>query len=828
MAGGVYFGSVPRFPRGPAPGGPGKSPLPSAVPSPSYSPEPSESQTLWRVVNDPDTGMGGKRRGKNNAASQAQVGGPGTIIPIHYGLRRVGARIGAITTYGGALVLLCVWGEGEIDAVEQVYINDEAISGFVEVAHYLGTESQAVDPTLAAAFAAAGLVYADTLPGIAYTVVRVPPKKNTGFPEVSARIRGRKVSATDGGTPAYSTVPAYIIADLITSDTYGLGALVDWDDVAALATRNNATVGSPAEARNVLSVSIDQRATAEQWLVTLADYAGCIPVKEGDTYRLILDAPSSSVATIEKADVVEGSLRWESRAPAEAPTVIEVGYTDTSSTPWRDDSVFIYAPGAETGALDRRVSRVSKPGIQRYSEAYRYGVQMLNGFQTADLTVGFIAFDEAIKFLPGDVITLNAPPFSSKDFRVETITPTSSQLWTITAHEYDAAKWSDTVVAGPTTLDTGLPSPFSVTAPTGLTLAEDVYQIQTGRFGSRLRVSWTGPTRTSYIFLIGFSLSISDGTNVSTFELPYDATEFVTPALPENQLYTVTLRARSEFAESEATIDTITNNGKLALPSDIASITAYSVNGETRATWEPATDLDLTSYEIRYSDQSGTWEAATLLAFVAAPETRLVTTMVPTGDRRVWVKAHDSVRTDSYPNGQESATAAYVDLTVVASNTSVSIDYELTEGTLTNMVAYPPGGWITAVAADQWDSLFPSAMSTYTNALATYHASATSSIVSADVDGDASELCTITVEPTYTDLSGTGQIYIEHKVLIGDAWTRVNASAAVVTARYFRAGVEWTTTETGIVSDLGVLRKTIDSTDNFVQHTVFNDPSAWV
>ena len=807
MAGGVYFGSVPRFPRGPAPGGPGKSPLPSAVPSPSYSPEPSESQTLWRVVNDPDTGMGGKRRGKNNAASQAQVGGPGTIIPIHYGLRRVGARIGAITTYGGALVLLCVWGEGEIDAVEQVYINDEAISGFVEVAHYLGTESQAVDPTLAAAFAAAGLVYADTLPGIAYTVVRVPPKKNTGFPEVSARIRGRKVAATDGGTPAYSTVPAYIIADFITSDTYGLGALVDWDDVAALATRNNATVGSPAEARNVLSVSIDQRATAEQWLVTLADYAGCIPVKEGDTYRLILDAPSSSVATIEKADVVEGSLRWESRAPAEAPTVIEVGHTDTSSTPWRDDSVFIYAPGAETGVIDRRVSKVSKPGIQRYSEAYRYGVQMLNGFQTADLTVKFTAFDEAIKFLPGDVITLNAPPFSSKDFRVETITPTSSQLWTITAHEYDAAKWSDTVVAGPTTLDTGLPSPFSVTAPTGLTLAEDVYQIQTGRFGSRLRVSWTGPTRTSYIFLIGFSLSISDGTNVSTFELPYDATEFVTPALPENTFYTVSLKARSEFAESDAAIATITNSGKLAVPSDVASITAYGINGETRASWAAASDLDLTSYEIRYSGQSGTWEAATTIGFVAAPETRFVTTLIPAGARRVWIKAHDSVRTESYPNGQESASAAYFDYTLPENSAYTVEEFDLSAGVLTNMVQLDGGAWVTSVGSDSWDALFTGAMDGYTNAVDTYHASATSSLVSANVDAGVSETCTVTVDPDYTDLSGTGQVYIEHKVNSGDAWTRVNASSATVTSRYFRVGIEWTTTETGIVLELGVLRK---------------------
>ena len=55
----------------------GRDPLPSAVPAPSISPEPSESQTLWRVVNDVQTFSGKKGKGKNNAAQQKQVGGVG-------------------------------------------------------------------------------------------------------------------------------------------------------------------------------------------------------------------------------------------------------------------------------------------------------------------------------------------------------------------------------------------------------------------------------------------------------------------------------------------------------------------------------------------------------------------------------------------------------------------------------------------------------------------------------------------------------------------------------------------------------------------------------
>ena len=770
-----------------------------------------------------------RRRGKGNQASQAQVGGPGTIIPIHYGLRRIGARIGAVTTYDGALVLLCVWGEGEIDAVEQLFVNDENAPFGVTATHYVGTAGQGADPTMVAAYAAQGVTYSDTLPNIAYSVVKVYPKKNAGFPQVSARIRGRKVRATEAGTPAYSRVPAYILADFITNDRYGLGAQVNWDDVAALATRNNQSIGSPAEARNELSVSVDQLASSEQWLLTLADYAGAIVAKDGETYRIFPDAPASSVATIEAADIVEGSLRWEQRAPSDAPTVIEVTYTDTTATPWKDASVFIYAPGADTGAVERRLTRVSRPGIQRHSEAYRYGVQLLNGFQTSDLMLRLDLFDEALRFMPGDVVTVDATPFTSKLFRVLGVGARGRQLWGVTLAEYDAAKWSDAVVAGPSTPDTSLPSPLAVPAVSGFAVEEDVFQTQTGRFASRLVFEWTGPSRATYLYLEGFTLTVTDenGT-VRAYELPFDATEFTTEALPENLTYTCAIRARSELAVGAESTLLITNGGKLARPSDVPSISGYSVNGETRLEWTPATDLDLTGHEIRWGATGGSWETAALLERVAAPAATFSTMAVPEGTWRFWIKGLDSVRTDAYPNGQESVNATYVDIDVVGSNTSSSVDYTPAGVTLTNMIVYPPGGWITGFN-ETWASLFPNAMSTYGNPVASYHGAGTSSLVSDAVDTGVSQLAQVTVTLDYTNLVGTAQVYIEHKVNVGDSWTRVNGAVANVTARYFRVGIDCSSANHAfIVHELGVIRVTVDATQDFVRDTILNDAVAWM
>jgi hypothetical protein len=781
---------------------------------------------IWIDVNK---GNAARRRGRGNAEVQAQVGGPGTIIPVHYGLARIGARIGAVAVHDGALVLLCVWGEGEIDAVEQLLVNDEAAPGGVTVTHYLGTAGQAADPTLVAALAAQSIVYTDALPNLAYSVVVVPPKKNAGFPQVSARIRGRKVRATEAGTPAYSRVPAYILADFITNTRYGLGAQVNWADVATLATRNTAMIGSPAEARHELSVSIDQLATAEQWLATLADYAGAIVAKDGETYRLFPDAPGSSVATLTEGDIVEGGLRWEQRAPRDAPTVVEVVYTDTAAKPWADAQAYAYAPGADTGATERRFTRVNRPGIQRYSEAYRYAVQLLNGFQTSDITLRLDLFDEALKFLPGDVVTVDATPFTSKLFRVVGLAARGRRLWSATLAEYDAAKWSDVVVSGPSTPDTGLPSPLNVPAVTGFAVTEDVYQIQTGRFASRLVFAWTGPTRASYIYLEGFTLAVTDenGT-VRAYELPFDAVEFATEALPENLNYTCELRARSEFAVGSASVLLITNGGKLARPSNVPSIAGYSVNGETRLTWVSAVDLDLTAHEIRWGATGGSWETAALLERVATPALGYSTLMVPEGLWRFWIKGLDSVRTDAYPYGQESVTAAYVDIDVVPSNTSSSTDYTPAGVTLSNMLVFPPGGWITGFN-EIWSSLFPNAMSTYGNPVATYHGAGTSSLVSDSVDVGVSQLCQVTTTLAYSNLSGTAQPYIEHKVLVGDAWTRVNGQVATVTARYFRVGIETTAANAAmIVSALGVVRVSVDATQSFVQDTTLNDAMTWL
>lgn len=815
------------------PNAPGSQGAPGPLPVSSVVwPDTNESTSLMRwttyqVGADAETL---KRAKRSKEAQQATIAGEGTVVPIVYGQALLGARIAAVVAYQGRLVLLAVWCQGEIDAIETLYVNGAVAGGGINATHYTGTASQTADPTLVAAFAAIGITYADTLAGIAYSVVRVSAKSTTGFPRLMVKVRGLKVRATQLGARSYSENPALALADFIESSEYGMGRLVAWDSVADVADACDALVGSPSEKKRTVGISLDTPQACEDWLNVLRDYAGCWAIPEGASYRLVPDAPGSSVMSFTTANMLAGGPKLAKRGLITSPTVVEVVYTDTSTVPWRDNTVRVSAPGVSDGTTPRRVSRVQKPGITRYSDAYRYAVERLNEALLNDLTITLTALDEALALQVGDIIDVTHPVgLSAKEFRVMKLEPSAPGRWSIVAVEYDPAKYSSTVVTTPTTPDTSLPSPLIVTAPTGLAVAENIEQIQTGRFVSRLVVTWTGPSHDDYVYLEGFVLRYSDGTNETVVELPADARSYTTPALPENLLYTIGLRAASAFAVSSEAIATITNNGKQALPSDVPSISAYSVNGETRVSWVLPIDFDLTSTELRYSDQSTVdWDDALPLVFVPAPQSTYSTTFLPAGPWRIWAKGHDSVATEDFPNGQESANANFVDVTVAPSNTSSSDETALELGTLTNMIPKLTGGWITAFTGDSWNATFPNAMNTYTNPIASYHSSGTSGLVSDWVDYGASEAGTYQSTLDWDDLAGTGQPYLEHKVNSGDTPTKVGGELAVVTARYVRVGIEWTGTDAGQVNSLGVLRKITDATESFVKNTTLNDAVAWM
>lgn len=153
------------------------------------------SENFSNAVADPD-GRGGL------------VSGDGVYVPLVYGEYITDGYVLATASVdnGGEpantlFVLLIGWCLGEIESIDQVYVNDEPFeiaAGTSTYLHYRGTTWQGVDPFFKAAY---GGPYNETLIindqegdiGVAYSVIAIDKTLYTSMPRIKARVRGKLV-----------------------------------------------------------------------------------------------------------------------------------------------------------------------------------------------------------------------------------------------------------------------------------------------------------------------------------------------------------------------------------------------------------------------------------------------------------------------------------------------------------------------------------------------------------------------------------------------------------------------------------------------------------
>lgn len=713
------------------------------------------------------------------ADRQLSLSADGARLPIIYGRDRRGGLIANVVPLSGDMLVQCIWGHGPIDAVEAVYLNDEPVDNWrVNQTHYLGTQSQTVDPWLRAAFASKGIDYWDSLPGVAYSVFRVGDAKfSTAF---AATLRGRLVWDPRSGTIAWSANPALILADFLSSAEYGCSRPVSWDSVADAADACDAVVG--ADPRRSIGLTLDTPQSCDAWVDVLRTYAGCFVVQRNDGWHLVPDRPAAPVASFDHdAGTIARITPIKKRRRADAPTVMRVTWTDTSGIPWRDRTASAYAPGVLSGAVEWRESSVSLPGIQSASQAQREAIERLNKLSLSDLSFSLGVYDTAGTLEPGDVVSVSHPVgLSDKRMRIVQMDTTAPGRYTLALAEYDPAAYSDAVVSNPSSPDTTLPSPANPLAPVGVTLAEEVFQLQDGTYSSRLRVTWGEP---DYPWGVGYRIDVRvGGMVVQTGTVGKGVTVWPSVAVQERVHHQVDVRLLSSIgSESPAASATITPQGKYLLPGNVPALTGFEVGGEARLRWEPAIDIDIWRYELRWGAVGVAWADAALLDRVDA--LRLVASDIPAGTWDFLVCALDSV-------GQYSPVPARRTIAITSDAGSFLVDsHAFTSPSLTNMIAapLPPGDprrrWVTD-DAQALASRFPDPLSDYGNPLASY-APGPSEWLSEIHDFGLQLTGNWTAELPVTTLSGTTSAALE---LSDDAvtWSAHAGLSAKGSARFAR------------------------------------------
>lgn len=707
---------------------------------------PAPASTVAPVSELSATASGAEER-------NASVLAGGGAIPVIYGRTTVGARVATVIAHGDALLLLCVIGRGEIDAVESATMDGEALPSGVEMHAYTGTAGQTPDAWLVAAFAAQGKTYADALPGIAYAVMRVPQAASAGFPQFVFTVRGRKLHDPRTGLTGYSDNPALALADFLTNTAFGCGMGVETAGIVACADRCDELVGG--EKRRTLGLALTRQEKSGAWINTLRTYAGCFVDRAGSLARLIPDAPAAVAMSFDAGSIVEGSLKLRKRGTANTPTVMRVTWSDPAKA-FEDAEAEVALSGVGAGTLDRLESSVPLPGVTRYSQAMREATERMNKLWLTDLEAGFEVFDEGLRLLPGAVIAVTHPAgLAAKQFRVTKVSDKGFGRWEIAGSEYDAAVYSDAVSTLPSTPDTDLPSPLDPPAVSGLALSEEVYQTQTGIYASRISAGWTAA---GWPLLSGYRVELYDGATLLASET-VAANLWRSGPLQEGRTYTVRVQSLSQFAGGAWASASLLAQGKLLPPGNVAVVTGFEAGGTVRLAWPAALDIDIWRYELRYVPVGGTWTAGKLIDRTDA--LRLSTAAVPAGTWDFMVKAIDSV-------GNYSVTEARCSIEVSLDAGAFLVDeVDFSAPVLVGMAEFRLGRlgvrqFITEDGAS-FSSKFTNALSTYTNPLATYHAPITQTLTTEAHDFGLS-------------LSGNWQAAISSSALAGSVAEEIQLS----------------------------------------------------
>lgn len=593
---------------------------------------------------------------------------------------------------------------------------------------------------------------------------------------------------------AWSDNPALCLADFLESSVYGAAKRVNWTTVGDAAAHCDELIGSPAEKRRTLSLSLERPAPINAWTEALRAYTSCFIADLNGKKCLIPDKPRATAAFAFDSATNCSLMGLRKRGRMNVPTVVTVRYTDTSKQPWREDWVQAMATGVQAGTTPYRESTLRLEGVSRRTQASREAYERLNKLALRDLSADLRVNDEGLKPTHGDVVPVTHDVgLAGKLMLIISLAIDSAGRWIAKLLEYDPAVYSDDTPATPSVVDTTMPSPFEPPAPLAVALLEEVFQFQSfGQYGSRLKITVTPPA--DWPFTAGYDVELLDGTDlVYSNRIPASAAPVDrSGALKEGRTYTArAYLVSSTGTRSSAVTASLITQGKNLAPGDVPAFTrAQEIGGTVYLAWAAAIDIDIVRYPLKYGDPGAfNWATATLIDVVDGL-TAQVRGIAP-GTWRFAVKARDSVT----PVPNESANHTFVDLVVTSDADAFLQDRQFTNPTLTAMVAFKNEGdpnqkWITN-HADQWDTLFPLAMTNYPNPVATYHTAGASRFVGESWDLGAVVTGDFVLEADVTDLSGAHTKAIEHSP-DGSAWTPEAGTSWKGADRFFRPFIETT------------------------------------
>ena len=610
--------------------------------------------------------------GGSNAASQGMLVNKqanDAPIPVVYGQRRVGGTrvlmeaTGSDNEYLHIVLALC---EGEIESIENVYLNNKAVVPNIEpnvneenltdifksmfppinifgmnltqgladnLAFEVTSSSEEISGSYAYFDAHSGaddqaassdlVSEVDSwttdhrLRGTAYIYVKLTYDQDafaSGLPTITADVKGTKVYDPRTSTTAWSDNPALCIRDYLTNDRYGRGidaSLID--DTAFNAAANyceeQVTIGGVTKDRYTLNGVVDTSQGSMDVLKKLLTACRGFLVFSGGRYKLVIDKPETAAFTFSEDNIV-GAWSISMGSKNNQFNRIRANFFNPDRQ-WQPDIAAVDSPALRTqdnGLLLEKT--IDLPFTSDIDRAKMITTINLNQSRQ-QITAEFTATIEGLRCEVGDVVYIkHATPGwdtlnsnAGKLFRVMRITLQNNDEVRILAMEYDATAYDfGTIAVSDAAPNTNLPNPATVVAPTDLVATESLYSTRDNNIKAKVDLSWVA---SKDIFVNEYEWSYrKNGDSTYTTGITRSTNYTINDIDPAK--YTFRVKAINTLGVSSSHATLIQEiAGLLAPPSALTGVSLQAVSSLAILTWAEATDLDVKNggkIEVRHSN----------------------------------------------------------------------------------------------------------------------------------------------------------------------------------------------------------------------------------
>ena len=547
-------------------------------------------------------------------------------IPVIYGTRKIGATRIYMEVNGDKneyLHQVFVLAEGEIDSINNVYLNDvistdSRFDDHVTIVKRFGTDNQGAVNSGEVSNLPSGWTTDHKLSGVAYIYVRLKWDKeifSRGLPTITCDIDGKKVYDPRTSTATFNHNPALAIRDYLTNPRYGRSIPSSQiDDTAIIAAANycDATVakGGATSARYTCDGIVNITDKSMVILNNLLSSCRGMLVFTGGIYRLIIDKPESPVFTFSE-DNITGA--WSIALGNKKTTFNRV--TAQFYNPdrnWQQDQAIVESADLR-GQRDNNLLLEGQTTLPFTSNIYTaQQIATLNLNQSRQMVAcEFTATIEALRVDVGDVVYIrhSTPGWDAlnnsqgKLFRIVGLGLQDDDLVRVSAREYDATVYEfGTISTVDATPNTSLPDPSTVLPVSNLSVTPGSEEAPDGTVFSFLNIAWSAPDDA---FVMHYDIEIESSTG-DVRRVTTSATAYQYHIIDVASTYTVGVTAVntlhvSSSATGSAVITPVADTVAPGVP------TNTDVNGTFKKiilTWDNPTNSDLSHIEIKRSNDS--------------------------------------------------------------------------------------------------------------------------------------------------------------------------------------------------------------------------------